>query len=139
METRANYIAVGAFVLILFFGLIGLVLWVAEFRSQLAYNHYDIFFRGSVSGLKSGNPVSYRGVIVGEVAEVRIDPTNVEQIRVTVRIDENTPVKTDTRASLEMQGITGGSLVMLSGGTNKASRLKAIGRAPGRERGWEYG
>ena len=123
METRANYIAVGGFVLVLFFGLIGFVLWVAEFRSQAAYNHYDIFFRGSVSGLRTGNPVSYRGVTVGEVEEVRIDPANVEQIRVTVRIDETTPVKTDTLASLEMQGITGGSLVMLSGGTNEAPPL----------------
>ncbi len=131
METRANYVAVGAFVLVLFLALIGFVLWLAEFRAQSAYNYYDIYFRGSVSGLKAGNPVSYRGVTVGEVDGVRIDPVNVEQIRVTVRIDENTPVKTDTRASLEMQGITGGSLVMLSGGTNEAPPLTERPREDG--------
>lgn len=124
METRANYIAVGAFVLVLFFGLIGFTLWIAEFRSQMAYDRYDIYFTGSVSGLKQGSSVSYRGVTVGDVDEIKIDPQNVDRIRVTVRVQEDTPVKADTEASLEMQGLTGGSLVMLSGGTNEAPQLQ---------------
>ncbi|MFN4090269.1 MAG: MlaD family protein [Alphaproteobacteria bacterium] len=123
METRANYIAVGAFVLVLFFGLVGFTLWIAEFRTQTAYNSYDIYFTGSVSGLREGGPVSYRGVTVGEVEDIRIDPANVERIRVTVLIRDDTPIKTDTQASLQMQGLTGGSMVMLSGGTNEARPL----------------
>lgn len=127
METRANYVAVGAFVLVLFVGLIGFALWIAEFRSQMAYDRYDIYFTGSVSGLKQGSAVSYRGVNVGEVDEIRIDPQNVDRIRVTVQVESDTPIKTDTEASLEMQGLTGGSLVMLNGGSNEAPRLERQG------------
>lgn len=125
METRANYLMVGVFVVVLFLGLVGFVLWLAKFQAALEFDTYDIYFEGSVAGLKEGSSVTYRGVTVGEVEEIRIAPENLEKIMVTIQVSDSTPVKMDTLASLELQGITGGSVVTLSGGTNEAPPLEA--------------
>lgn len=127
METRANYLMVGVFVVVLFLGLVGFVLWLGKFQAAMEYDIYDIYFEGSVAGLKEGSSVTYRGVTVGEVEEIRIAPEDLEKIRVTVQVSNSTPIKTDTLASLELQGITGGSVVMLSGGSNEAPPLEPVG------------
>lgn len=115
METRAGYIAVGSAVLILLAAAIGFVLWMAKFDSDAEYKRYWMYFTGSVTGLKTGSTVSYRGISVGEVLDLRIDPVNAERVRATVEILASTPVKTSTVASLEMQGLTGGAMILLSG------------------------
>jgi phospholipid/cholesterol/gamma-HCH transport system substrate-binding protein len=117
METRAGYIAVGSAVLLLFIGALGFVLWMAKYDGDAEYKRYWVYFTGSVTGLKTGSTVSYRGISVGEVVDLRIDPENVEQVRATIEVLGTTPVKTSTVASLEMQGLTGGSMILLSGGS----------------------
>ncbi len=131
METRANYLLVGGFVLALMAGLVAFVLWFAKVQFDTDYARYDIYFDGRVTGLTLGSSVSYRGVPVGEVTFVGIDPENVERVLVTIEVPANTPIKTDTIASLEIQGITGGALVLLSGGTQAAPDLRL---APGQAR-----
>src|SRR5439155_9522240 len=93
METRAHYVAVGAFVLAMVALAFIAVLWLARAQLTTQYALYDIYFTGAVSGLRNGAPVEYSGVPVGKVADVRIDPANVEQIRVTVELDASTAIK----------------------------------------------
>lgn len=131
METRANYLLVGGFVLAIMGGLVAFVVWLGKFQFETDFARYDIYFSGRVTGLKVGGGVSYRGIPVGEVIHVGIDPQNVERVLVTIEVPAETPIKTDTVASLEVQGITGAALVLLSGGTQEASRLAA---APGESR-----
>ena len=120
METRAGYIAVGIAVLaILSFG-IGFVVWMGGQASTQGYRAFWVDFNGSVAGLRKGSTVAYRGISVGEVTGMRIHPDNVEKVRVTIEIDAETPIKTDTVASLELQGLAGGSLIQLTGGTQNA-------------------
>ena len=69
METKANYLMVGVFVVVMFVGLIGFVLWLGKFQADVAFDRYKVYFSGSVSGLRIGSPVSYRGVTVGEVVD----------------------------------------------------------------------
>src|SRR3546814_2648667 len=88
METRANYIMVGCFVLLLAFGLLGFVLWLAQFQFEEEYARYDIVFESSVTGLNEGSPVRYRGVRVGEVLSVDLDPDRPTAIRVTLEVQE---------------------------------------------------
>ena len=80
--------------------------------------------------MSSGSPVRYRGVPVGTVGYIAIDPQNIERIRVTLKIRPNTPIKTDTVASLETAGITGGSYVELSGGTQGSPLLVSTDGEP---------
>lgn len=123
METRAGFIAVGVAVLaILTFG-IGFVIWMAGQTDAGGYKRYWVDFDGSVAGLRQGSTVAYRGISVGEVTELQIRPDNVEKVRVTIEIADNTPIKTDTVASLEIQGLAGGSLIQLSGGTQEADDM----------------
>ncbi|MCG8548112.1 MAG: MCE family protein [Alphaproteobacteria bacterium] len=124
METRASYLLVGAFALLAMAGFVVAVIWMAGINFQENFARYDIYFDGSVTGLKPGNAVRYRGVPVGVVREMRINPDNVEQVQVTIEVPESTPVKEDTVAALEFQGITGVAYVQLSGGTHDAAALK---------------
>ena len=130
METRASHIAVGTFVLVLLLGLIGFVVWISKFRTDDNLARYDILFEEAVTGLELDSNVRYRGVPVGRVRDIRIDPENIERIRVTIEVRDDTPVKADTKATLEMQGLTGGIYVLLNEGTQSAADLPKTVTAP---------
>jgi phospholipid/cholesterol/gamma-HCH transport system substrate-binding protein len=125
METRASYLLVGIFALIAMVGFAIAVIWMAGANLRDDAMSYDILFKGSVSGLKEGNAVRYRGIPVGVVTRMEINPDNVEEVRVTIEIPKKTPVKSDTVAALEYQGITGVGYIELSGGTHQAPLLAA--------------
>lgn len=130
METRASHIAVGTFVLLLLLGLAGFVVWISKFQTEADLQRYDILFEESVTGLELDSNVRYRGVPVGRVRDIRIDPQNIERIRVTIEVRGDTPVKVDTKASLELQGLTGGVYVLLNEGTQGAAPLPGTREAP---------
>jgi phospholipid/cholesterol/gamma-HCH transport system substrate-binding protein len=125
METRANYVLVGVFVLALTAAALFFALWLAKAQYERATERYDIYFVGSVSGLKKGSFVSYRGIPVGEVVDLQIDPKNLERVVVTIEIQASTPIRADTVASLEVQGLAGGTYILLSGGTQTSPPLTA--------------
>lgn len=123
MERSASHLIVGSFMLVLIAGLAGLVIWLARLGEPEQDRYYYIYFRGAVTGLQTGSPVRYRGVPVGSVKSIEIDAQNVELIEVTVALNPTTPVKIDTVATLQLQGITGLSFVQLQGGTQEAPLL----------------
>ena len=130
METRASYLVVGGFVLVSLIALVVMVVWLAGVKLDEEFSYYDILFEGSVTGLKSGNPVRYQGIPVGVVSDMRIDPENVERVRVTIEVPTDTPIKEDAIASLEFQGITGVAYVQIEGGTQDAPMLRPrLGRS----------
>jgi phospholipid/cholesterol/gamma-HCH transport system substrate-binding protein len=129
METRASYLIVGAFVLALIAGAFGFGLWITRANLRDTNVIYYVNFTGSVSGLQVGSQVQLRGVPVGSVSDIAIDERNIELIQVTVAIRPGTPIKTDTVAQLQLQGITGLSIIQLSGGTQDAPPLEpALGK-----------
>ena len=132
MEIRASYVIVGAVVLALLAGLAAFSLWLVEAGVDRDVARYEIAFAGSVSGLQEGGQVLYRGIPVGRVAEIRIDPDNVENVLVVVEIDRATPIKEDTVAALEFQGLTGIAYVQLRGGTQESARLDPDAAPPPR-------
>jgi phospholipid/cholesterol/gamma-HCH transport system substrate-binding protein len=123
METRASYLTVGIAVLLLLGAGVGFVIWMASQDTADAYKRYWVDFDGSVSGLKAGSTVTYRGISVGQVIELKIRPDNVEKVRATIEIDAETPIKVDTVASQQLQGLAGGSAIQLSGGSQEAATL----------------
>ncbi len=130
METRASYVAVGAFVLALAAGVAVFVVWLGGFQAQRAVALYDIRFAGSVTGLQLDGPVRYRGISVGRVVDMQIDPENIELVRVTVEVDSNTPIRADSVASLEIEGITAVAYVQISGGTHESEPLPKTTKRP---------
>lgn len=124
METRTSYILVGSFVLALLAGLFVFTVWVAKIQLEETRQPYYIYFTGSVTGLQEGSPVRYRGIPVGTATDIRLDPNDVSRVRVRIEVQEGTPIKTDSIASLEVQGITGGAYVQISGGTEMSELLR---------------
>ncbi len=125
MGSNANYVLVGLFVLLFTAGLLGFAWWLARHGGQQEYDYYQVFMTESVAGLSTDAAVKYRGVDVGTVAEIGLDPDNPEQVRLVLKIRRGTPVKTDTRATLRFYGITGLAFIELKGTSRDAPRLEA--------------
>ncbi len=107
MEREANYVAVGAFVLLVIVMAVLFVYWYSDARDSRDYQRYEIYFEGSVSGLTRGAPVRYLGVDVGRVVNLRIDPRDSSRVQVLADIDAEAPVSDKTVALLQLQGVTG--------------------------------
>ena len=125
METKVNYAVVGAFVLVLAAAIAAGVLWLGSGGPRRkGYTGYVAYFTESVSGLHPRAPVKDRGVDVGSVREISLDPVNPEQVRVLMDIERHVPIKEDSVATLAAQGLTGIAHIELSGGSNQSPPLK---------------
>ncbi len=118
---------VGAVVLALITGLAAFSVWLVKADIDRQLTVYEIYFEGTVTGLQEGSQVLYRGIPVGRIAEIGIDPENVERVRTVAEINHGTPITEDTIATLEMQGITGVAFVQLKGGTRDSPLLAVDG------------
>lgn len=124
METDKRYFIEGLFI-------IGIAIAAAFFSVWLVSTGqrddviYRIRFIESVSGLALGDPVKFHGVDVGMVKSMALDPADPRRVEVDVRLRKEAPVKTDTKASLKLKGITGGVFIELNGGAPNAQTLVA--------------
>ena len=116
MESKVNYVLVGLFVLFLSTTAIVAGLWLASDIRFTRYHPYVTYFDESVAGLNPNAPVKYRGVNVGRVDRIELDPENPTRVRVLMDIASGTPIRTDTYAILRLQGLTGIAFVELEGG-----------------------
>jgi len=132
MEREANYVAVGAFILLVLALAVGFVLWYTDANDGREYELYEIYFTGSVSGLDRGSPVRYLGVDVGRVRRLGIDPNDASRVLAVAEVDDSTPISSATRASLGLQGVTGLLYINLREvpDLNKASALRKGQRYP---------
>lgn len=126
METRAHYVLIGAFVLSTVALAFLFVLWLGQ--TQREFDEYDVIFTERVSGLTEGAAVRFNGIQKGEVAELRIDTDDPSIVIARVRVGKDTPVKTDTRAELELVGFTGLAIIQFVGGSKDAALLKDVTR-----------
>ena len=107
MEREANYVAVGAFVLLAVTMAALFVYWYSDGRDQRNYTRYEVYFDGSVSGLTEGGQVRYLGVNVGRVVRMRVDQRAADRVQVIVDVDASAPISERTVAELSLQGVTG--------------------------------
>ncbi len=125
METRANHLLIGVFVLAMVAGAFGFIIWLAKVQIDREFDRYYVFIDGSVTGLSGAGEVRYNGIAVGSVKEIIIDPGDPRRVRVTIEVGSTTPVNEDTVASLEFLGITGVAYINLAGGEPDSPRLLA--------------
>jgi phospholipid/cholesterol/gamma-HCH transport system substrate-binding protein len=107
MDRDANYVAVGAFVLLVMAMAVSFVFWYTDQQDKRTYQRYEIYFQGSVNGISAGSAVRYLGVDVGKVVRIMLDPKQPKRVEVIADIDSTAPIDDRTRASLSLQGITG--------------------------------
>jgi phospholipid/cholesterol/gamma-HCH transport system substrate-binding protein len=125
METKANYILIGAatvagVVLMLLFAM-----WMANSEFSRGYNEYDVIFSDPVRGLAEGGEVRFNGIKVGEVRTLRIDTEHPNRVIARIRVSADVPVRADSDARLEPIGLTGVTLIQLSAGTPTAPLLRS--------------
>lgn len=120
METRANYVLIGLFTLAVIVGAFGFVYWFHHVGGVAARSYYRIVFQGPIGGLRPGAQVNFNGIRIGDVTQLGLDPADPRQSIVTISVDSKAPLRADTRASLEFQGLTGIATLALQGG-NTAS------------------
>jgi phospholipid/cholesterol/gamma-HCH transport system substrate-binding protein len=125
METQANYVAVGAFVLACVIGLVVTIMWLAGVQYSQEYAYYQASFKGSVTGLGKGTVTRYNGIEVGRITDLQFDPNDPQRVIVTMQVQPNLNIREDSVASIESQGFTGGSFVEITGGTAKSPLLVA--------------
>jgi len=125
MEPKVNYTLVGLFIVLLGAATLTGVLWLSRTDYRGLYDRYYTFMDESVSGLSRDSYVKYQGVEVGRVKEIALDPNNPEQVRLGLDLVRGTPVKENTVAVLETQGLTGITIVNLRGGSRASPLLSA--------------
>lgn len=126
MEPKVNYALVGAFVVLLGATILGAIFWLGKTDYRGIYDRYYVYTRESVAGLSVDSTVKYRGVDVGRVKEVILNPENAEEVRVTLDIVGGTPIKIDTQAVLVTQGLTGLVTLNLTGGSRESPPLTPV-------------
>ncbi|MNH11001.1 mce related protein [compost metagenome] len=99
-------------------------LWLAKSSVDTEFKDYEVVFNEAVSGLSQGSSVQYSGIKVGDVISLRLDPKDPRRVLARIRLAGDTPVKEDTQAKLALTGVTGTSIIQLSGGTPQSPTLK---------------
>jgi len=124
METDKHYFIEGLFIIGFALALAAFSVWLVNtgHRDDVIYR---IRFAESVSGLTMGDPVKFQGVDMGTVKSIGLDPEDPRLVLVEVRLRKETPVKTDTKATLKWKGITGVVYVDLTGADPSAKSLLA--------------
>ncbi|WP_375568433.1 MlaD family protein [Ahrensia marina] len=117
METRANHIVIGLFALAVIAAGMAFIYWVAEIGGQDNTAEVIFQFNGPVNGLSAGSPVLFNGIQVGEVRTLSLNPNNPQEALALAVVEGDTPIRSDTDASLGITGITGTAFVALRGGS----------------------
>jgi phospholipid/cholesterol/gamma-HCH transport system substrate-binding protein len=107
MEKDAHYFTIGLFVTAMIVALVGFTIWLAGDHGQEKGNFYTVYFTDPVAGVSEGTDVTYRGMPVGKVLDIRLDPDKSDLIKVDIEVKKDTPVRAHTKAELVVQGITG--------------------------------
>lgn len=124
MNNRVNYSLVGFLMLCAISLMLGFGYWLLKPSKDIEMRTYAIYFQESVLGLNLDAPVKFRGISVGKVTELSINPYNSEEVVVLVNVLKTTPIKSSTMAQLTSQGITGLSYINLSYGDDSAPLLQ---------------
>jgi phospholipid/cholesterol/gamma-HCH transport system substrate-binding protein len=118
METRANYVLIGAFTLAVIAAAFGFVLWFESLHNVKARSPLRIIFDGPAAGLRNGGSVNFNGIRVGEVISVKLD--NPRRVVALAMVENTAPIRKDTLVGLEFQGLTGVAVISLKGGEEAA-------------------
>jgi phospholipid/cholesterol/gamma-HCH transport system substrate-binding protein len=123
METKAKYVAVGAFVLGGVFALLAAIVWLGATQPGQQFAYYQVYFTDSVNGLGKDTIVRYNGIDAGSIATLQFDASDPKRVIATLQVDPGLRLRNDSVASMESVGLTGGSYVEITGGSKTAPLL----------------
>lgn len=131
MEVHARRLLMGLFVLSMITLGFAFVYWLHNTAGVGERAFYRIRFEGVAAGLRPGSAVLFNGIRVGEVTELQLSGEDPRQVIATIAIERGTPMRADTAAAVEIQGLMGAPVVALKGGDPASPALAAVrGEAP---------
>ena len=124
MENKARYTIVGLFVLVFSIAMVAFIVWLARYDvDEINSKEFRLYSKVSIGGLNKNSIVEYKGLDIGTVTSIRIDPNNLEQIEIILNIKKPSIIKTDSYAIIQSQGVTGNKTITIEGGTENAKLL----------------
>ncbi len=127
METRAHHVIIGLFTLLAGAGAVLFAIWISNATTSSDYRYYTVVFREAVTGLSRGSAVQYRGIPIGDITDLSLDPADPAQVLAGIRITGTAPVTRDTKARLTFTGITGNTVIELVPGDPNSPLLPGDG------------
>lgn len=124
METKANYVLIGSFTILITAFLLGFALWAAKYSSDQTWQRYQVIFNEPVTGLTEGSSVQYNGISVGTVDQLKLDARDPRRVQAVLKLEADAPIKVDTRAKMSQAGLTGSPFIQLTGGSPNAPLLR---------------
>ena len=125
MYSKVNYTIIGLFVILFVTGIILFAFWLGNKGVQNNYTLYLLRMQESVTGLSKDSGVKMKGVDIGSVSDISINPTNIEEVDILLKIRNYIPIKEDMKGVVKMYGLTGLSYIEIEGGTNDSKLLTA--------------
>lgn len=123
METKANYVLIGAFTILVSVLALLFALWAAKYASDKTWQEYQVVFNEPVTGLTEGGSVQYNGISIGTIEQLSLAPNDPRRVVARLKLQADAPIKVDTKAKLSQAGITGSPFIQLTGGNPAAPRL----------------
>jgi len=125
METRSNYVMVGAVTVALLIGTLLFIVWLAGLSNKTT-KCYDVYFR-AVGGINKGSNVSFSGVPVGQVTKISLLPNRPEFVWVRIEVDQQTPVLEGTTAEIHSISLAGANEIQLNGAERGRPPITQVG------------
>ncbi len=125
METKANHLVIGGFVLLMVGAAFAFIYWIENFMNGGSARYYNVEFNGSVQGLAEAGSVLFNGLRVGSVKSLAIMPEDTRKVRAVIAIGEDTPVRENSRARISQQGLAGWVALEITPGTPDSPLLQA--------------
>lgn len=126
METKANYVLIGAFTILVSLFILMFALWAAKYSSDQEWQNYSVVFNEPVTGLTEGSSVLYNGISVGTVTQLRLAPNDPRQVSAQLRLYADAPIKVDTRAKIATPSLTASPIIQLTGGAPNSQLLRIV-------------
>jgi len=127
METKAHYVIVGSFVLLMAAGVVAFLVWAAKVGPQRDYDYYTVNFDSAITGLSRSSAVRFNGIHVGSIYDIELDQDSPGIVRVDIQVFGGTPVTTHSVASIDSMGLTGVSFVQISELTATETNVPRLG------------
>lgn len=126
MERHAHYALVGIVSTLLLIAALVFVVWLGRVQFNHQYDRYRIVFQGPVRGLSEGGDVQFNGIKFGQIQHITLDARDPDKVITDIQLDGGTPVRADSVATTETQGISGVNIVQISAGTVSKPLLREV-------------
>lgn len=126
MERHAHYALVGVISTLIVISAFVFTIWLGHFQFNHEFDQYRIIFAGPVRGLSVGGEVQFSGIKVGTIQHIALNSADPNKVITDIRVDSETPVRVDSVASTELQGISGIDVVQISAGTPSKAFLRQV-------------